>query len=223
MEVKPSDNLDGNKGHASNAIDDNYKAPTEREAERSGAVSINALRRSERVQRAPGPWWKAFLIIDTDSLALLTRDKDLSYNEAIGGPDKTFWKTAIESELFLLSKSRTWSLVLRQKVQKILTSKSVFKVKDVIHPDKSVTEKTKARLVVRGFQQVRGVEFNKTYASVVRFTLVPAVLALSPSLDLELHQTDVMTAFLNGDLDGEIFMEVPQGVKCDRFEVKDLG
>lgn len=61
--------------------------------------------------------------------------------------------------------------------------------------------------------------FNDTYAPVVKFTSVRVVLARSVRLDLELNQMDVKTAFLSGDLEKEIFMEVPQGIKYDTSKV----
>lgn len=86
-------------------------------------------------------------------------------------------------------------------------------MKDMIHPNKSVTEKAKNRLVVRIFQQVQRVNFDETYGPVVKFTSVRIVLSLCACLDLERYQMDVVTAFRNGDLDEEIYMEVFQGVK----------
>lgn len=78
-----------------------------------------------------------------------------------------------------------------------------------------MTKKSKARLIVRGFQQVQGEDFNKTYASDVEFTSVWAVFALFVCLDLDLSQMDVVTAFLIGDLDEDIFMKILPGVIWD--------
>lgn len=58
--------------------------------------------------------------------------------------------------------------------------------------------------------KVREVGCNETYVPVLKLTLMAAVLALSASHDLELHQRNVLTAFLKGDLDEKNFMEVPQ-------------
>ena len=69
----------------------------------------------------------------------------------------------------------------------------------------------KARLVARGFSQVQGVDFNETFALVAKFTTIRCVVALGVALDLEMHQMDVKTAFLNGDLEEDIYMEQPSG------------
>ena len=74
-----------------------------------------------------------------------------------------------------------------------------------------MTQKAKARLVARGFQQVQGVDYFETYAPVVKFTSIRLLLATVAELDLELHQMDVVTAFLNGDVDEDIYMEQPEG------------
>ena len=69
----------------------------------------------------------------------------------------------------------------------------------------------KARLVARRFQQVQGLDYTEMYAPVIKFTTIRLLLALGAHYDLELHQMDVVTAFLNGDLDEDIYMEQPEG------------
>jgi hypothetical protein len=66
-------------------------------------------------------------------------------------------------------------------------------------------------LVAKGYSQVHGVDYEETFAPVVKFTSVRILLAIVALFALELHQMDVVTAFLNGDLNEEIFMEQPEG------------
>ncbi|KAL9268540.1 Retrovirus-related Pol polyprotein from transposon TNT 1-94-like protein, partial [Drosera capensis] len=75
--------------------------------------------------------------------------------------------------------------------------------------------KHKARLVVKGFGQKQGIDFEEIFSPVVKMTSIRAVLGLVAGLDLELEQLDVKTAFLHGDLEEEIYMVQPEG-----FEVK---
>ena len=84
----------------------------------------------------------------------------------------------------------------------------VFSIKH--HADGS-TERYKVRLVAKGYSQQAGVEFEETYSPVARYTTIRTVLAIANQLDLELHQMDVQTAVLNGELQEEIYMNQPEG------------
>jgi hypothetical protein len=84
----------------------------------------------------------------------------------------------------------------------------VFKVKE---NERSEIEWFKARLVAKGFAQKFGIDYEETFAPVAKFTSIRVVLALAAKYDLLLHQMDVKTAFLNGDLDEVIFMKQPEG------------
>ena len=72
-------------------------------------------------------------------------------------------------------------------------------------------DKYKARLVAKGFTQQPGVDFVDTYSPVAKFASVRLIMVVAARLDLELHQLDVKTAFLNGDLKEEIYMDQPNG------------
>ena len=87
---------------------------------------------------------------------------------------------------------------------KPLSSKWVFKRKRKV--DGSI-EKYKARLVIKGYKQTEGLDYFDTYSSVTKINSIRMVLAIAALRNLEVHQMDVKTAFLNGDLDEEIYME----------------
>jgi hypothetical protein len=72
-------------------------------------------------------------------------------------------------------------------------------------------ERYNARLVARGFTQTYGVDYNKTFAPVAKFTSIRCILALAALEDMEIHQMDVKTTFLNGKLEEEIYMEQLHG------------
>lgn len=81
-------------------------------------------------------------------------------------------------------------------------------------------DKYKAILVIQGFRQKEGIDFFDTYAPVARITTIRLLLALAAIRDLVIHQMDMKTAFLNGDLDEEIYMKQPEGFVMPGHENK---
>lgn len=69
----------------------------------------------------------------------------------------------------------------------------------------------KARLVAKGYNQQFGVDYHETYAPVVKLQSLRVILALASTLKLKVHQIDIETAFLNGDLSDEVCAESPPG------------
>ena len=72
-------------------------------------------------------------------------------------------------------------------------------------------DKYKARLVIKGYKQKEGLDYFDTYSSVTRINSIRMVLTIVALRNLEVHQMDVKTAFLNGDLDEEIYMKQLEG------------
>ena len=91
----------------------------------------------------------------------------------------------------------------------------MFKVKVEEH---NLKPRYKARLVVKGFGQRKGIDFDKIFSPVVKMYSIRTVLGLAASLSLEIEQIDVKTTFLHGDLEEEIYMEQPEGFKVDGKE-----
>jgi hypothetical protein len=84
----------------------------------------------------------------------------------------------------------------------------VFKKK--LRPNGTI-DKYKTRLVAKGYTQKEGEDFFDTYSPVARMTTIRVLLSLGTSYDLLVHQMDVKTTFLNGELDDEIYMDQPDG------------
>ena len=85
----------------------------------------------------------------------------------------------------------------------------VFNIKDNIN-----VPMFKARLVAQGFRQVQGVVYGETFSPLVRYESIRILFAIAVQFKLVVHQMDVTTAFLNGDLEEEIYMKVPGGVNA---------
>ena len=81
-------------------------------------------------------------------------------------------------------------------------------------------DKFKARLVIQGFKQRHGIDYFDTYAPVARISTIRLLIALASIHDLVIHQMDVKTAFLNGDLDDKVYMEQPEGFVMPGNEYK---
>ncbi|GJY50235.1 zinc finger, CCHC-type containing protein [Tanacetum coccineum] len=158
-----------------------------------------------------------------------TRDKTLSQreycfiieedprtlSEAMASRDVAFWKEAVQSEIDSIMHNDTWELTDLPPGCKALGCKWILKRKMKV--DGSI-DKYKARLVIQGFRQKEGIDFFDTYAPVARISTIRLLLALAAIHDLVIHQMDVKTAFLNGDLDEEIYMKQPKGKQGMQIE-----
>ena len=102
----------------------------------------------------------------------------------------------------------TWEVVPRPLNRNVVGSKSVYKIK--YKPDGSI-ERYKARLVVKGFTQEQGQDFDETFSLVVKMGTIRIVLSLAIEHGWTLSQLDVKNAFLHGDLKDEVYMEQPTG------------
>lgn len=118
------------------------------------------------------------------------------------------WINAMMEELKMIEKNQTWELMDRPNHKKAIGVKWVYRTK--LNPDGSVN-KHKARLVVKGYAQMFGVDFSETFAPVARLDTIRLLLALAAQNDWIVHQLDVKSAFLNGYLEEEIFVEQPEG------------
>ena len=76
----------------------------------------------------------------------------------------------------------------------------------------------KARLIAQGYSQRYGVDYDKTFSPVVRFESIRTVIALSIQMGFKLHQIDVTSAFLNGELEDEVYMKQPEGFEVESKE-----
>ena len=126
-----------------------------------------------------------------------------TYAEAMRSASAADWEEACQYEIAALAKAGTWSLVDLPHGRKAVKSKWVFKLK--------ADGRFRARLVARGFTQIPGIDFDETFSPVARFESLRLLLALAALEDWHIHQMDVKSAFLYGELDEEIYMEQPSG------------
>lgn len=131
-----------------------------------------------------------------------------TYEEALNGPQAKEWSKAIKEELDAHEKNGTWALVPRRPDRAPIKSKWVFKVVKNANQD---IPRFKARLCAKGFQQREGVDFTETFSPVVRYDSLRTLLATVALKNLDIATFDVRTAFLYGNLEEDIFMELPEG------------
>jgi histone deacetylase 1/2 len=132
----------------------------------------------------------------------------VTIEEALNGPYAQFWLQAILEELASLQQNGTWVLVPRTAGMKVLPCKWVFTIKT--DADGRPT-RFKARLVAGGHRQVEGIDYEETYAPVSRHTTLRTFLSVAARRRWKVHQVDIKTAFLYGDIDTEVYMMQPPG------------
>jgi hypothetical protein len=118
------------------------------------------------------------------------------------------WIDAMKEELRMIEKNQTWELVDMSKHKKPIGVKWVYRTK--LNADVTIN-KHKARLIVKGYAQIFGVDFSETFALVARLDTIRMLLAVAAKKGWKIFQLDVKSAFLNGYLYEEIFMEQPKG------------
>ncbi|KAE8255524.1 hypothetical protein A4X13_0g3015 [Tilletia indica] len=136
-----------------------------------------------------------------------------TFSEAKRRKDWDKWKHAMDEQMESLMGMGTWELMELPPNRKAIGSRWVYKLK---LDEEGQAARWKARLVAQGFTQQPGVDYFETFAPVARFDSARIIFALAVHHGWVIHQLDVVTAYLNGDLDEEIYMRQPPG-----FEQKD--
>ncbi|GJY77060.1 retrovirus-related pol polyprotein from transposon TNT 1-94 [Tanacetum coccineum] len=156
------------------------------------------------------PRWHSDYVMESNvAYCLFTEEGEPStLQEALNNPDASFWKEAMQEEIEALHKNKTWELVPLPGGRKSIGNKWVYKIKR--NGDDQV-ERYRARLVVNGYAQKEGIDFNEIFSHVVRMTTIRVVLAMCATYDLHLKQLDVKIALLHGNLKEEIYMLQQEG------------
>ncbi|GMI85507.1 cysteine-rich RLK (RECEPTOR-like protein kinase) 8 [Hibiscus trionum] len=107
----------------------------------------------------------------------------------------------MKDELQSLHENNTFELVKLPKGERALKNRWVYKLKQ---EEKSSSPRYKARLVVKGYTQKKGVDFEEIFSLVVKMSSIRTILSLAACYDLEVKQMDVKITFLHGDLEEEL-------------------
>ena len=151
--------------------------------------------------------------------SFINDDNPETYQEAISGEASIHWKKAMNDEMDALKENKTWELTELPIGARAIPCKWVYKLKT--NPDGSIN-KYRARSVVKGFSQRKGVDYTETFSPVAKLGTIRAVLSIAAEEKMHLVQFDVSTAFLYGDLEETIYMEQPEGFKDGSAKVCKL-
>lgn len=163
----------------------------------------------KRNRRPPVAWYQ----VKAQAHAATAADDGLpddpaTLEQALNQDDAELWRQAADEELTSLQKMGVYELVEKPASVQPLKCKWVLKRKRAANGS---IERYKARLVAKGFSQRHGIDYDEVFAPVARHATLRALLAVAAERDLEIEQVDVKTAFLNGRLEEDIYMEAPSG------------
>ncbi|KAH9698363.1 hypothetical protein KPL71_023988 [Citrus sinensis] len=162
--------------------------------------------RSGRVTRLPARYiflGETYMAISDEHVQNPT-----SYNEALIDRDVKFWKKAMNQEMESVYSNKVWELVEAPNGVKPIGCKWIYKRKRGVD---GRVETFKTRLVAEGFTQKEGIDYEETFSTVAMLKSIRILLSIAAVLDYEIWQMDVKTAFLNGHLEENIYMQQPDG------------
>lgn len=118
------------------------------------------------------------------------------------------WVDAMVEEYNSIVQNCVWDVVPRPQDKLVVSSRWLDKVKQVANGS---VEKHTARFVAHGFSQVKGIDYDETFAPVARYSSIIFILALSTQMGWKIHQMDMKATFLNGKIKEEVYIEKPEG------------
>lgn len=154
--------------------------------------------------------------LDFSGLCLLGTEEPTNFQDA---EKEESWRCAMQEEIDSIHNNQTWSLVDPPAGQRVIGLKLVYKVKK--DSDGKVV-KHKARLVAKGYVQKQGIDFEEVFAPVARMETVRLLITLAAQEGWWLHHMDVKSAFLNGELEEEVYVKQPPGFEDKGSEHKVL-
>jgi hypothetical protein len=147
-----------------------------------------------------------------EQVSLLSLIEPKNIEEAI---KDEYWMKAMKEEINQIEKNKTWELVPRPLNENVIGDKWVFRNK---MDEVGKVTRNKARLVCKGHAQVEGIDYGETFSPVARMESIRLFLAYTSSKNFKVYQMDVKSAFLNGDLEEEVYMEQPDGFQVQEAE-----
>ncbi|KAK7341990.1 hypothetical protein VNO80_24931 [Phaseolus coccineus] len=166
-----------------------------------------SLRRSIRERRSAIPDDNIVFLQEHEDAIGLTEEDSINFCQAMCSSNASKWIDAMNEEMKSMNDNDVWDLIELPKCSKPIGCKWIFKTK---RDSNGNIERYKACLVAKGFTQKKDIDYKETFSPVSSKDSFRIIMALIAHFDLELHQMDVKTAFLNGDIDETIYMLQPE-------------
>lgn len=176
----------------------------------------NSTGRPRRMRTIQDLYENTEVIDDVSMFCLLSDTTYLSFEEA---SKEEKWRQAMDEEIRAIKRNDTWELASLPAGQKTIGVKWIFKEKKNAE---GVVEKYKARLVAKGYAQRHGVDYEEVFAPVARMETIRFLVSFAAQKNWRIFQLDVKSAFLNGVLDNDVFIEQPKGYVVKGEEGKVL-
>nr|GEW82748.1 hypothetical protein [Tanacetum cinerariifolium] len=148
------------------------------------------------------------LYIDAAEHELGDLGEHANYKAALLDPESEKWLNAMNVEMQSMKDNEVWVLVELPSNSKTVGSKWLFKKKTDMDGNVHIY---KARLVAKGYTQTLGIDYEKTFSPDADIRAIRILIAIAAYYDYEIWQLDIKTAFLNGYLNEEVYMEQPEG------------
>lgn len=153
---------------------------------------------------------------DLTLFCLFVDCEPIGYEDAV---QNKRWRDAMDEEIKAIEKNDTWELTTLPKGKRAIGVKWVYKAKKNAIGD---VERYKARLVAKGYNQRSGIDYEEVFAPVAHLETIRLIISLASQNKWKIFQMDVKSAFLNGYLEEEIYVEQPMGYKVKGHEGKVL-
>ena len=174
----------------------------------------STLRRSTRVRKSTIP--KDYIVYLQELNYNIGAENDPeTFSQAMSFKESNSWYSAMKEKMNSMASNRVWDLVELLDGIKSIGCKWVFKMKK---DSLGNIERHKARLVAKGFNRREGIDHTETFSPVSKKDSLQIIMALVAHFDFDLHQMDVKAAFLNGNLEEEVFMKQPKGFSFSEGE-----
>lgn len=166
-----------------------------------------ALRRSTRIRKNAIPDDYIVFLMEHEENQTLSEDDPITFLQAMSCSMSDKWTEAANEEYKSMLDNEVWEIVKLPEGKKPIGCKWIFKTK---RDSNGNVSRYKARLVAKGYTQKEGIDYKETFSPVSSKDSFRTIMALVAHYDLELHQMDVKTAFLNGDIEETIYMVQPE-------------